>query len=159
MPLQIGSFFLTNTICAVWSCGVLPPYHHLVPLCTLRTSAQPVHDRRLRVLVADDHPGIRKSVRQILESHTRFEVCGEARDGAAAVDQAQRLKPDVVVMNITMPVLNGIDAAREINASLPGLAIVILSTHADKLFIEQEEERRARLCRENQGRRGARQGL
>lgn len=94
-------------------------------------------DRRLRILVADDHPVVRKTVRRILDSHPRFEVCGEAQDGAAAIDEAHRLKPDVVVLNITMPVLNGIDAAREINASLPASAIVILSTHADKHFVEE----------------------
>jgi DNA-binding NarL/FixJ family response regulator len=79
-----------------------------------------------------------------LDSHPRFEVCGEAHDGAAAIDEAHRLKPDVIVMNITMPVLNGIDAAREIKASLPELAIVILSTHADKQFIEQAKKSGAR---------------
>jgi DNA-binding NarL/FixJ family response regulator len=94
--------------------------------------------------VADDHPVIRKVVRQILECHPRFEVCGEARDGAEAVDQAQRLKPDVVVLNITMPVLNGIAAAREITEKLPKSAIVILSSHADKHFIEQAKKSGAR---------------
>jgi two-component system response regulator NreC len=91
----------------------------------LRTNPQLLHDRRLRILVADDHPVIRKSVRQLLESHFRFEVCGEARDGAEAVAEALRLKPDVVVLNITMPVLDGIAAAREITVKLPESAIVI----------------------------------
>ena len=113
-------------------------------LGALRAVPTAAPDRRLRILVADDHPVIRKSVRQILDSHPRFEVCGEAQDGAAAIDEAHRLKPDVVVMNITMPVLNGIDAAREIKASLPELAIVILSTHADKHFIEQAKKSGAR---------------
>jgi DNA-binding NarL/FixJ family response regulator len=94
--------------------------------------------------VADDHPLIRKSVRQLLDSHPRFEVCGEARDGAEAIGEAQRLKPDVVVLNITMPVLNGMAAAREITAKLPESAIVILSSHADKYFIEQAQESGAR---------------
>jgi DNA-binding NarL/FixJ family response regulator len=110
----------------------------------LRTNPQPLHDRRLRILVADDHPVIRKSVRQLLETHSRFEVCGEARDGAEAVDKAQRLKPDVVVLNITMPVLDGIAAAREITAKLPESAIVILSSHADKYFVEQAKKSGAR---------------
>jgi two-component system response regulator NreC len=113
-------------------------------LGSLRAGPTAAPDRRLRILVADDHPVIRKSVRQILDSHPRFEVCGEAQDGAAAIDEAHRLKPDVVVMNITMPVLNGMDAAREIKASLPELAIVILSTHADKHFIEQAKKSGAR---------------
>lgn len=103
-----------------------------------------MRDRRLRILVADDHPIIRKSVRQILASHPRFDVCGEARDGAEAVEEAQRLKPDVVVLNITMPVLNGIAAAREIAAKVPEAAIVILSSHADKHFVEQARKSGAR---------------
>lgn len=94
--------------------------------------------------MADDHAVIRKSVRQILESHTDFEVCGEARDGAEAVAEAQRLKPDVVVLNITMPVLDGIAAAREITLKLPESAIVILSSHADKHFVEQAKKSGAR---------------
>ena len=110
----------------------------------LRTNPQPSHDRRLRILVADDHAVIRKSVRQILESQAHFEVCGEARDGAEAVAEAQRLKPDVVVLNITMPVLDGIAAAREITVKLPESAIVILSSHADKHFVEHAKKSGAR---------------
>ena len=110
-----------------------------------RTSPATLPDRRpLRILVADDHPIVRQTVRRLLNSHPRFEVCGEAHDGAEAIDEAQRLKPDVVVMNIAMPVMNGIEAAREINAKLPELAIVILSSHADKHFIEQAMKSGAR---------------
>ncbi len=79
-----------------------------------------------------------------MTSHPRFEVCGEAHDGVEAIDEAQRLKPDIVVMNITMPVMNGIEAAREIKAKLPELAIVILSSHADKQFVEQAKKSGAR---------------
>jgi DNA-binding NarL/FixJ family response regulator len=110
----------------------------------LRTNPQSLHNRRLRILVADDHAVIRKSVRELLESHSQFEVCGEARDGAEAVAEAQRLKPDVVVLNITMPVLDGIAAAREITVKLPESAIVILSSHADKHFVEQAKKSGAR---------------
>ena len=111
----------------------------------LRTSPATLPDRRpLRILVADDHPIVRQTVRRLLNSHPQFEVCGEAHDGAEAIDEAQRLKPDVVVMNIAMPVMNGIEAAREINAKLPELAIVILSSHADKHFIEQAMKSGAR---------------
>ena len=120
------------------------PVSFLVPPSAMLTTPQPIHDRRLRILVADDHPLIRKSVRQILASHPRFEVCGEARDGAEAVAEAQRLKPDVVVLNITMPVLDGIAAAREITVKLPESAIVILSSHADKRFVEQAKRSGAR---------------
>jgi DNA-binding NarL/FixJ family response regulator len=94
-------------------------------------------DRRIRILIADDHPIIRRMVRSTLEQHPRFEVCGEAFDGAKAIEAAQRLKPDVVVLNITMPVLNGLEAAREIKVKVPESAIVILSTHADERLIEE----------------------
>ncbi len=111
---------------------------------TLRTNPQRAHDRRLRILLADDHPVIRKSVRQILAAHPRFEVCGEAENGAQAVEEAQKLKPDVVVLNIAMPVLDGIAAAREITAKLPESAIVILSSHADKRFVAEARKSGAR---------------
>jgi DNA-binding NarL/FixJ family response regulator len=93
-------------------------------------------DRRLRILIADDQPIIRTMVRSTLEKVPHFEVCAEAEDGAEAVEQAQKLKPDVVVLNVTMPVLNGFETAREIKATLPETAIVILSTHADQRFVE-----------------------
>ena len=92
--------------------------------------------RKVRVLIADDHPVIRRMVRPTLQLHPEFEVCGEAEDGAQAIEEAKKLKPDVVVLNVTMPVLDGFEAAREIRNSLPESAIVILSSHADQRFIE-----------------------
>jgi DNA-binding NarL/FixJ family response regulator len=100
--------------------------------------------QRLRVLVADDHPIIRKKVRAVLENNPRFDVCGEVEDGAQAVQEALRVKPDVVVLNVTMPVLGGFEAAREIRAKLPESAIVILSSHADKHFIAEAKKVGAR---------------
>jgi DNA-binding NarL/FixJ family response regulator len=93
-------------------------------------------ERKVRILLADDHAGIRKVVRSVLEKHPRFEVIGEAVDGHKAIEEATRLKPDVVILNISMPVLNGIDAARAIKTKLPGSAIVILSSNVDERFIE-----------------------
>ncbi|MGH9544644.1 MAG: response regulator, partial [Terriglobales bacterium] len=87
-------------------------------------------------LVADDHHVVRRMVRSTLESHSHIEVCGEAQDGAEAVEAAKKTKPDVIVLDISMPVLNGFEAAREIKKHLPEAAIVILSTHADKFFVE-----------------------
>jgi DNA-binding NarL/FixJ family response regulator len=101
-------------------------------------------DRRLRILIADDHPIIRKAVRATLEQHPRFEVCGEAEDGLKAVEEAQKLKPDVVVLNVSMPVLDGFGAAREIKAKLPETAIVILSSSVDHRFIEEAKRIGAR---------------
>ena len=107
------------------------------------TQAKPT-DRRLRILIADDHPVIRKRVRSILEEHPRFEVCGEAVDGANAIEIAQRLKPDVIVLNVTMPVLSGLEAGRAIKAQLPESAIVILSASADERFVEEARKIGAR---------------
>jgi two-component system nitrate/nitrite response regulator NarL len=96
--------------------------------------------RKIRVLIADDQPVIRKMVRSTLQVHPEFEICGEAADGGQAVKEAKELKPDVVILNITMPVLNGFEAAREIRATLPGSAIVILSSHADQRFVEEAKK-------------------
>jgi len=97
-------------------------------------------DRPVRILIADDFPAIRKVVRFTLEKDPHFEVCGEAVDGAKAIEEAQRLKPDVVILNISMPVLNGYEAARKIGSDLPGTAIVILSGNADRRFIEEAKK-------------------
>ena len=100
--------------------------------------------RALRILIADDHPVIRKHVRRILERQPHFKVCGEAPDGAKAIEDARRLKPDVVVLNVSMPILNGMDAARKIKTELPETAIVILSSNADKHFVEEAKSIGAR---------------
>lgn len=104
----------------------------------------PLQDRRLRILLADDQPVIRKKVRAVLESYPRFDVCGEATDGGEAIEEALRLKPDVVVLDVSMPVLSGFDAARVIKTKLPESAIVILSSNADKHFVEEAKKAGAR---------------
>jgi two-component system nitrate/nitrite response regulator NarL len=84
-------------------------------------------DRRVRILIADDHQVIRMKVWSTLERHPHFEVCGGPQDGAKAIEEAKKLKPDVVVLNASMPVLDGFEADREIKANLPRTAIVILT--------------------------------
>jgi two-component system response regulator NreC len=108
------------------------------------TGGNPAILQRLRILVADDHPIIRKKVRAVLENHPRFDVCGEVENGAQAVEEALRVKPDVVVLNVAMPLLGGFEAAREIRAKLPESAIVILSSHAYKHFIAEARRAGAR---------------
>jgi DNA-binding NarL/FixJ family response regulator len=83
----------------------------------------------MRILIADDHIAVRKGVRSILESHDGYVVCGEAANGLEAVEQVRESDPDVVVLDITMPVLNGIEAAREITQERPDIPILILSMH------------------------------
>lgn len=91
----------------------------------------------IRILVADDHPTILEMVKRILKAHHGFEVVGEARDGQHAVSLAESLKPDVIVINVTMPKMSGFEAARRIRVHAPDSAIVILSSHKDKQFIEE----------------------
>jgi two-component system, NarL family, nitrate/nitrite response regulator NarL len=95
---------------------------------------------KVRILIADDHPMIRRAVRSTLQDHPHFEVCGEAFDGAQAVEKAKKLKPDVVVLNVTMPVMNGFEAARKIKEDVPQSAIVILSSNADQRFVEEAKK-------------------
>jgi DNA-binding NarL/FixJ family response regulator len=90
--------------------------------------------------VADDHPLVRKMISTTFLQHPHMEVVAEARDGAEAVQVAKEAKPDVVILNISMPRLNGFQAAREIKKHVPESAIVILSTHADKHFIEEAKK-------------------
>jgi len=83
----------------------------------------------LRILIADEHEVARRGIRSILESHPGWEVCGEANDGRESVDLARRTKPDVVLLDIGMPNLNGLEAARQILAVSPDAAILILTMH------------------------------
>jgi DNA-binding NarL/FixJ family response regulator len=81
----------------------------------------------LRVLIADDHAVVRKGLCSILESRGDLEVCGEARDGEEAVQKTLKLNPDLIVLDITMPALDGFSAAGRIRASLPDVPILTLS--------------------------------
>jgi DNA-binding NarL/FixJ family response regulator len=101
------------------------------------TSPLKAAERKFRILIADDHPLIRKTVRAVLEDDPRFEVCAEVIDGAAAIKETNRLKPDVVVLNVVMPVLNGLEAAKVIKSKVPESVIVILSSDADEEFVKQ----------------------
>jgi DNA-binding NarL/FixJ family response regulator len=88
-----------------------------------------------RVLLADDHKLMRGGLRLILEQHPEFTVIGEADDGRQAVAMAEALKPDLVVMDVAMPNLNGIEAAKQITGRQPGTAVIMLSMHADESYV------------------------
>lgn len=91
----------------------------------------------IRIVVADDHVLLRQGLRQVLEMEPDFEVVGEAQDGQQAVEITQALKPDVVLLDITMPRLNGIEAARAIKEALPSTGIVMLTIHdSDEYLME-----------------------
>ena len=83
----------------------------------------------LRILIADDHEVARQGIRVLLESHPGWEVCAEAKDGREAVELASNSKPDIVLLDIGMPNLNGLDAARQILAMSPAIRILILTMH------------------------------
>jgi two-component system response regulator NreC len=89
----------------------------------------------IRILLADDHTVMRRGLRLLLESQPEFSVVAEASDGRQAVQEAEASQPDVVVMDIAMPNLSGIEAAQRIAAALPNTAIVILSMHSDEGYV------------------------
>ena len=89
----------------------------------------------IRVLIADDHKIMLAGLRSILEKQTDFEVVGEADNGRKAVQMAQEKKPDVIVMDVSMPDLNGIEATKQIIESLPETRVIALSMHSDKRFV------------------------
>jgi two-component system response regulator NreC len=92
---------------------------------------------RTRILLAEDHTLVREGFRRILEAQPGFEVVGEAGDGREAVRQALSLKPDVAVLDVRMPLLNGIDATRQIVHALPDARVLILSMHPDESYVLQ----------------------
>jgi DNA-binding NarL/FixJ family response regulator len=90
----------------------------------------------ITVLLVDDHPVFRKGLRLLLGEEPDMTVVGEAGDGREAIDRVRDLSPDVVVMDITMPNLNGIDATRRIISEFPDTKVVSLSIHGGKRFVE-----------------------
>ena len=91
--------------------------------------------KTIRILLADDHTVVRKGLRLLLQSVPDFEVVADAADGRQVVALAENFRPDVVVLDIAMPILNGIEAARQISARLPQTAIVFLSMHSDEAYV------------------------
>ena len=90
----------------------------------------------IRVLLSDDHRIVREGLRSLLEKEPDIELVGEAEDGRSTLELASRLKPQVVVMDISMPDLNGIDATRKLLEKLPSVKVLALSMHTDQRFIE-----------------------
>ena len=91
----------------------------------------------VRVLIVDDHEIVRRGVRSLLVSQVNCEVCGEAVDGLDAVEKAKKLKPDVIVMDVSMPNLNGLEATRQVRTMLPQTEVLILSQHDSSEMVRQ----------------------
>lgn len=89
----------------------------------------------IRIVLADDHVVMRNGLRLLLERQPNFEVVGEAADGRQTVEICDKLRPDVLVLDIAMPNLNGIEAARQVSAKWPQTSIVILSMHSDESYV------------------------
>lgn len=90
---------------------------------------------RIRVIVADDHPLLREGTRRILDAEDDIAVVGEAADGETAVAMACSLRPDVAIIDIGMPVVNGVEATRRIKSSCPEIAVLILTVHDDDQYL------------------------
>ena len=88
------------------------------------------------ILLAEDHAVVRQGLTALLNADGHFAMVGEARTGREAVEQAQKLRPDVILMDIAMPVLNGLEATRQILAAIPAAKVLILSAHSDDEYIE-----------------------
>ncbi len=91
----------------------------------------------IRILLADDHAIVREGFRSLLEKESDLEVIAEAENGRKAVQLARELTPDIVIMDISMPYLNGIEAARQIVAGNPRIKVISLSVHNDKRYIKE----------------------
>jgi DNA-binding NarL/FixJ family response regulator len=99
-----------------------------------------------RILIADDHEMVRHGLRAVLEAHPGWVVCGEAADGLEALAQARALKPDIVVLDFTMPKLNGLRASRQIHQALPQTEILILTMHESESLVRSVAKVGARGC-------------
>src|SRR5207244_11429845 len=92
-------------------------------------------DMTTRILLADDHTLVREGLRKILEAQPGWEVIGEAADGREAVRLAVELKPDLVIVDLAMPQLSGVDAIQQIVRRLPSARVLVLSMHADEAYV------------------------
>jgi DNA-binding NarL/FixJ family response regulator len=93
--------------------------------------------KKIRVLLAEDHTIVRKGLRSILDAEDSVEVVGEAEDGRAAVEAVEHLRPDVVLMDISMPGLNGLEATRQIKRRAPHIRVLVLTMHTNEKYILQ----------------------
>lgn len=93
--------------------------------------------KKLKIIIADDHTTIRQGVKAVIESQKTWELCGEATDGRSAVELALKFKPDIAVLDITMPELNGLEATRVLTTKSPDTKVLILTMHDSESLAEE----------------------
>ncbi len=98
----------------------------------------------MRILIADDHDVVRQGLCDFLRAHNGWEVCGEASNGMEAVDLANRLKPDLAILDVAMPLLNGLEATRRLRSTLPTTEVLLYSVHDSELLAAEALEAGAR---------------
>jgi DNA-binding NarL/FixJ family response regulator len=97
---------------------------------------RPLAGLRVRILVADDHDVIRTGLRALLEAESDFEVCGEATDGREALQKANELKPDVLILDLSMPKLNGLEVTRRVHKMCPQVEVLILTVQDSEQILQ-----------------------
>lgn len=97
-------------------------------------------DEEIKILLVDDHDVVRRGLKNILEGFDAFVICDEAADGEEAIRSASRCHPDVIIMDITMPRMNGFEAARVIHESTPDVPILMLSMHVNEAAVKAAKE-------------------
>jgi DNA-binding NarL/FixJ family response regulator len=108
---------------------------HIPPMAGRKAQGRELGTRSLRILIADDHDLMRRGLKSLLESRPGWSICGEANTGREAVAKAEELRPDIVIIDITMPELNGVEAARRIVKVSPNTEVLVLSVHySDQLI-------------------------
>src|SRR5436189_3377885 len=105
--------------------------------CVVTTKEQETEQMKIRILLADDHTILRAGLRMMLNAQPDMEVVGEAQDGRQAIAEALRLQPDIVLMDITMPDISGIEATRQIKKLLPEVKVLVLTMHENDEYIFQ----------------------
>ena|SRR5579872_3296934 len=98
------------------------------------------------ILIVDDHEAVRRGIRTLLASSTLWSVCGEASDGIEAVEKAKQLRPDVVLMDVSMPRMDGIEATRIIRREVPGAEVIVVTQNDPEVARRQASEIGSALC-------------
>jgi two-component system, NarL family, response regulator NreC len=100
----------------------------------------------MRILIADDNEWVRRGIKSILAPRTQWEVCGEATDGSEAIKKAAQLLPDLILLDVSMPGLSGLEAARLLREKVPAAKILIMSQHDPVLLLPRAIEAGAHAC-------------